>query len=107
MLPKNLRLTSTEVRAVLHKGRPVRVGGVSARYTSNKAIGPAQASKAAVVVSTKVAKKAVERNRLRRMGYKTLAAHWHTLPRGIHLVLFIGRADADLGDIIELCLRLS
>lgn len=97
MLPKAKRLTSAEVRAVLKEGKPVRVGAVSARYTT------ATASKAAVVVSTKVAKKATDRNRLRRLGYQALTK----LPPKLHMVVFIQSKDAAPADIAQLCSKLS
>ena len=97
MLPKTKRLTSKEVREVLKMGKPIRAGAVSARYTK------APAAKAAVVVSTKVARSAVARNRLRRLGYRALA----TLPQRTHLVIFIHSKDVTQTDITTLCSKLS
>jgi len=98
MLPKTKRLTAKEVREVLKEGRSMRQGNVAARYTTY-----AGAGKAAVVVSSKVAKKAHDRNRLRRAGYQALA----TLPHNIKLVLFIQKQDVSPQDIAELCSKLS
>ena len=67
------------------------------RYTK------AASGKAAVVVSTKVAKKATERNTLRRAGYAAL----HTLPPRTHLVVFIQSKQINPRDIALLCSKLS
>lgn len=96
MLPKTKRLTSQEVRTVLKEGKSVRIGTVSARYTK------ARDPKAALVVSTKVAKSAVTRNRLRRLGYQAL-----TLPQGLHMVVFIHSKEVTPEDITALCSKLS
>ena len=103
MLPKTKRLTAQEVREVLKLGKPVRAGAVSARYTVGTAALPEQASKAAVVVSTKVARSAVARNKLRRLGYAALT----TLPARTHLVVFIQSKDVTPADIATLCSKLS
>ena len=97
MLAKLRRLNAREVRGVLKNGRSARVGTVVARYTI------AQSSKAAVVVSGKVAKRAVDRNRIRRKGYAALA----TLPKSKHLVFFIQKKEFDPHDITLICLKLS
>lgn len=97
MLPKTKRLTATEVREVLKLGSVVRAGAVSARYTK------APAAKAAVVVSKKVARLAVTRNRLRRLGYSALT----TLPARTHLVVFIHNKEVTPADIAQLCSKLS
>jgi ribonuclease P protein component len=97
MLPKRSRLSAQEVKDVLSKGRSARAGAVSARFL------PGGSSKASIVVSKAVAKKATERNRLRRAGYRALP----TLPRNMHLVLFIQKKDFNAGDIETLCSKLS
>ena len=82
---------------MLKSGRTMRTGGVSVRYT--KAAG----SKAAVIVGTKVARKASQRNYLRRKGYAALTK----LPQGIYMAVFIVARDFDPRDIIHLCSKLS
>ncbi len=67
MLAKSRRLSASEVRDILKKGAPRRAGHLSARVVS----GPSPL-RAAAVVSKKVAKGAVERNRLRRALYRAL-----------------------------------
>ena len=96
MLPKRSRLTAREVRAILKGGRSARLPTVSAKYL------PAPMGKVAVVVSAKVAKKATERNALRRAAYQALA----TLPKA-HAVFFIQNKQFDPADIRSLCLKLS
>lgn len=74
MLPKKRRLSSAEVREVLARGKSIRGSVLSAKYVENK--GPFRAS---AVASKAVAKRAVDRNRLRRALYQALA----TLPPGL------------------------
>ncbi len=71
MLPKKRRLSSAEVREVIARGKSVRGAVLSLKYVTNKGF-----FRAAVVVPKSVAKRAVDRNRLRRTLYRSLA----TLP---------------------------
>jgi ribonuclease P protein component len=71
MLPKKRRLSSAEVREVLARGKSVRGSVISLKYVVNKGI-----FRAGVVAPKSVAKRAVDRNRLRRALYQALA----TLP---------------------------
>lgn len=98
MLPKKNRLTAREVRSTLKEGTSVRKRSVSARFVHTT-----KAGKAAIVVSMKVARKATERNRLRRLGYAALPT---PLPKG-NLVLFIQTPDFKTADILSLCSTLS
>ena len=98
MLPKKARLTSAEVREILKNGRSVRFGTLSAKYV------PAATAKAAVVVSTKVAKAAVERNKLRRAAYLVLRT---SLPKGVCAVFFLHKPVLDPIELASLCLKLS
>ncbi len=98
MLPKKARLTSAEVREILKSGRSARFGTLSAKYV------PAATAKAAVVVSTKVAKGAVERNKLRRAAYLVLRT---SLPKGVRAVFFLHKPALDPVELASLCLKLS
>ena len=80
MLPKRRRLSAEEVREIIAKGRPVRASFLSLKYIS----GP-QALRAAVVVSKKISKKAVIRNRVRRALYRAL----HTMDGKGSVVVFV------------------
>ena len=98
MLPKTSRLSASEVREILKSGRSVRLGTLSAKYVVSAH------TKAAVVVSAKVAKNAVERNRLRRDAYRVLRA---SLPKGVHVVFFLHKPALDPLELSSLCLKLS
>ncbi len=98
MLAKIARLTAAEVREILKSGRSVRSGTLSAKYI------PATGAKAAVVVSSKVAKTAVLRNKLRRAAYLTLRS---TLPHNRHIVFFLHKPLVDEKELTQLCLKLS
>jgi len=98
MLPKRQRLTAAEVREILKSGRSARTATLSAKFISSKE------RKAAVVVSTKVAKSAVMRNRLRRAAYDALRP---VLPAGKSTVLFLHKPALDKDELISLCSKLS
>lgn len=97
MLRKNARLTSAEVREILKNGRSVRLGTLSAKFTK----GPS--AKAAVVVSARVAKNAVERNKLRRAAYLALRT---ALPKGVYVVFFLHKPVLEKNELDSLCLKL-
>ncbi|MBP7770514.1 MAG: ribonuclease P protein component [Candidatus Pacebacteria bacterium] len=97
MLPKRSRLSAADVRQVIKAGRSARGAGISAKYE------PASSPQVAVVISKKVAHGAVERNRLRRLVYRSLPA---TLPRA-RVVLFVQSAKLDPEAITTLCSQLS
>lgn len=67
MLPKQRRLVAAEVREVLRKGRSTR-----ASFLSFKHLAGLFPLRVAVVVPKSVAKKATERNRIRRAVYRAL-----------------------------------
>lgn len=73
MLPKRRRLSAREVKDVMARGHSRRASLLSARYIAGTNL-----LRASAVVSTKVAKKAVERNRLRRALYRALATYHGT-----------------------------
>ena len=98
MLRKEKRLTAREVRDILKRGRAVRGEGVAARYTEGTG------GKAAVVVSTKVARTAVVRNSLRRAAYRALQ---DSLPPKAHVVFFIQTKEFKPQELVALCLKLS
>jgi len=98
MLPKKARLTSAEVREILKSGRSARTGTLSAKFKASSS------SKAAVVVSAKVAKNAVERNKLRRAAYLALSS---SLPKNVHVVFFLHKPALDHNELNSLCLKLS
>lgn len=98
MLAKRSRLTSAEVRAILGSGRSARAEGLSCKYI------PAADARAAVVVSKKIAKTAVMRNRLRRAVYRTLQKT--RLPR-LHMVFFLHSTKFSAEALTHLCSKLS
>lgn len=98
MLPKKSRLTAAEVRDVLASGRSARAGALSAKYIKGRG------AKAAAVVSSRVAKSAVNRNRLRRALYEALRT---VLPRDTKVVVFLQKPAFDREDVATLCSKLS
>ena len=98
MLSKTNRLSASEVREIIKSGRSVRSATLSAKSEQ------AAVSKAAVVVSAKVAKTAVLRNRLRRAAYRTLRT---ALPKNTQAVFFLHKPVLDPAELQQLCLKLS
>ncbi|HVZ76022.1 MAG TPA: ribonuclease P protein component [Candidatus Paceibacterota bacterium] len=82
MIPSRRRLRADEVREVLSRGSTRRAGPFSLKYLETTTV-----FRCAVVVSKKVAKTAVMRNRLRRAGYRALGAA--SLPPTGHAILFV------------------
>jgi ribonuclease P protein component len=97
MLPKRSRLSAAEVRQVMKTGRSARGAGISAKFEA------APSPQVAVVISKKVAPGAVERNRLRRLVYRSLSA---PLPSA-RVVLFVQSAKLEPEAITKLCSQLS
>ena len=87
MLRKHARLRAAEVREVLAKGR-----GKRGEFLSLKLFSASGPFRAAAVVSKKVAKTAVGRNRLRRALYGALRET--SLPLSGHAILFVQRIPA-------------
>jgi ribonuclease P protein component len=94
MLKKRERLSRREVEQVLNKGKRVR-----GTLFSISVIG-AQEMKCAVVVSKRVAKQAVLRNKIRRRVYATLGTLQDSIGN-THVVVFCNPAtsQADVSDI--------
>lgn len=82
MLAKKNRLTAAEVAQVLTKGR-----GARGRALSLKVMQAPPPFKCAVVVSKKLARTAVARNRIRRTVYNILRQN--PFPRSGHVILFV------------------
>ncbi len=97
MLPKRARMSAIEVREVIKAGRSARVALLSAKYEASAT------PKVAVVISKKVAPGAVERNRLRRLVYRSLPS---PLPPA-RVVLFVQSASLTPEAVTTLCSQLS
>ncbi len=106
MLPSSRRLRASEVRVIIATGRSIRGEYLSAKY--RLASGP---FRSAIVVSKKLAKTAVMRNRLRRWTYNALTQQ--PFPKGIEVVIFIQKkptiapVSALVRDLTHLCSKLS
>lgn len=82
MLSKRARLTTAEVKKVLDSGR-----GKRATLLGIKTLPHSGTFKCAVVISKKIAKTAVARNRVRRAVYEALRKT--SLPVSGHAILFV------------------
>jgi ribonuclease P protein component len=99
MLPKVSRLTAGEVRAILKEGKSVRTPSLLAKY------GLGSSAKIAVVVSKKIARKAIQRNAIRRSVYHSLP---QALPSKKHVAFLVLKYPADYApDIKIICSKLT
>jgi len=107
MLPRKHRLTADkDVTRVLRQGRAVFTNLVAIKAVAND-LGYARV---AVVVSTKVHKRAVERNLIKRRLRAVLTTIIPKLTVGVDMVVMgqneaVGRTQADLGAAVEYCLN--
>ena len=100
MLPSSRRLTSAEVPLILKVGKGASFGPIRVKYTYRT--GRVSTSRFAVVVSKKVLKKAVDRNRVRRRVYSAVSAA--TFPRPVDAVVLLS-SGALSGDELRLNVR--
>lgn len=107
MLAREQRLRkSSDIARVYKLGRFGNSGELQVKALASKQ----PSSRAAVVVSKKVSKKAVVRNRIRRRLLENLASHWQTLGSTYDIVVSV-RSDvsempaADLGRKLEQSLQ--
>ena len=99
MLAKAQRLRrSREVARLLKRGQAVS----NQFFTLKFLFQPAQPSQATVIISTKVAKKAVRRNRLRRQLQAALQKNWSQLKPGVALVIIAKAESLTLNDFWQL-----
>jgi len=107
MLPRKHRLTADkDVTRVLRQGRAVFTNLVAIKALAND-LGYART---AVVVSTKVHKRAVQRNLIKRRIRAVLALFIPKMPVGVDMVITakneaVGRSQEDLGAALEYCLK--
>ena len=83
MLKKTLRLTTPQFNSTIEKGKFARSPLFSVRYTSSEAD-----TRISAAVPIKEAKKAVERNRIRRRVYEAIATLAAKISPGTHAVVF-------------------
>jgi ribonuclease P protein component len=99
MLPKNKRLTASEVREILKVGRTLRTSSLVAKHV------PAEKGAFAVAISKKIAKNAIDRNKIRRIIYRELS---RSLPRYSRVVFLVQKKSVDFtSDLQTICSKLS
>ncbi len=109
MLSSQQRLRAEEVRGIISRGRSARAQFLSLKYTHSTSSDQATslpALRAAVVISKKVAKDAVTRNRIRRQVYAALQGVAKTPINGVFFVNTLPpepRLPLFIKDIQQLC----
>lgn len=104
MLPKSKRATSSHIDE-LAKGKKTLSGAfftMSVRFVKN----PLEISRFAVIVSKKVAKTAVSRNKLRRQAYSALENKDISLPTGM-ICAFYAKKEAEKAQYTDLSRDIS
>lgn len=97
MLPKSLRLPALEIPRVMKTGKRVVKNGVTLVYRTSSM------SRFAYIVSTKVDKRAVVRNRLKRLLSESIQ---HAAPQGIDCVMLgskqlVGKTQEEIESIVR------
>jgi RNase P protein component len=96
MLPKQNRLTKSEVEHVVKYGKILRTPHCYIRYSTAVNGGEIQ-NKFAVIVAKKVEKTSVKRHAMRRAVYRELQHVYETLPqRGVHVAITMLLPDSTL-----------
>ncbi len=89
MFPKENRLSAYEIPLLFRSGKSVTGDGLQLRYT----IRTEQTKRFAVVVPLSVSKKAVVRNRMKRLVRESIRHMLSDLPMGIDAVVLVKRSD--------------
>lgn len=93
MLPKNRRLDKSLFNEVIKKGRSIHSKNISVSILKGSEI---EDSRFAFVVSKKVAKKAVNRNLMKRRGYSVLKNLSKEIKKGFLVVFFFKKGSESL-----------
>ncbi len=83
MLPKKQRLTKKNLAYLFRKGKTVGNTHLNIRFMKNTRL----FSRFSITVSTKISKKAVERNLIRRRVYEIIRLNLGTLPQKYDIAL--------------------
>ena len=96
MLKKINRISrEVEIKEVLNSGRYLHTD-----FWMRKFIIKNEGKKVLIIISKKVAKLAVERNRMRRLVYEVIRKNLEKLPEGIRMVLVVKKPYEKIGDEI-------
>lgn len=85
MLPKANRLPSSEIRNVLRRGTRISNASMQFVFLPNQAKAP----RFAFVISTNIGKRAVDRNRMKRMLRDSIRSQLHRFQNPIDAVLIV------------------
>ena len=95
MLPKRNRLTRTKFDEVYEQGKKVSTDHLYAKAASTESSVP----QVSVVVPKKIAKRATERNQLRRRGYGAVEKYFDILPSGTGVIIFLKSGVGELSSV--------
>jgi len=91
-----------EIKEVLKNGRYLHDEFWMRKIIIKEGAGikPALTKKALIIVSKKVAKLAVDRNRMKRLAYEVIHKNLEKLPEGIRMILVVKKPYEKIGDEI-------
>lgn len=92
MLPKQYRLPKKEIESVLKFGKYLNSENFSIKYKKNGASPDIQNSRACIIVSSKVSKKAVKRNLIKRRLRHALYLIFRKKPFKLDTVLIVKKS---------------
>jgi len=88
MLKKSQRITTTrDLQKVYRLGKPAHTPALVIKFVQNSAVGKNVVSRTAFIVSKRVSKKAVDRNRIKRVLREEIRLNLPMLPRGDYMVM--------------------
>ncbi len=88
MLKKSQRITTTrELQTVYRLGKPAHTPALVVKFVPNRAVGSGVVSRTAFIVSKRVSKKAVDRNRIKRTLREEIRLNLPKLPKGDYMVM--------------------
>lgn len=99
MLPKHKRLDKHLFDQVFSDAQTIRGRSCYIKYSDLKM----ESTRVSVVVSKKVARRAVARNRLRRKGYQALAQLHPHIRSGLGLIVFVNNPNITTDELAHEC----
>lgn len=97
MLPKENRLPSSAIKIVMREGKRVNIGGAQLSVVRNGL----PVSRFAILVPGSVDKRAVARNRIRRVAREAVRRALPRIAPGWDCIVFVRREHFNIGDALR------
>jgi ribonuclease P protein component len=96
MLPKNQRVERKPIKQIFEQGRFLNGSSLTLKFTRDP---KAKKAKISFIAPKSVAKTAVERNSLRRKGYRAIKPHMSSLPNDLSGVFIFKKKEINILDL--------